>query len=98
MKVRSYEMTLAQRRFSVASIAAAISLLGMLAIRLGVEVGWHWWTLPAFVAGVAVADFVSGLIHWAADTWGDDELPVIGRRLLKPFRLHHVDPDDLLRR
>ena len=98
MKVRYYEMTRAQRLFSVASIAAAISLLGMLAMRVWVEVGWHWWTLPALIAGVAVSDFVSGLIHWGADTWGDDDLPVIGRRLLKPFRLHHVDPDDLVRR
>ena len=47
---------------------------------------------------MAAADFGSGLVHWAADTWGRDDLPVIGRRLLVPFRVHHVNPDDFLRR
>jgi hypothetical protein len=39
----------------------------------------------------------SGIVHWSADTWGRDDLPVVGQRLLVPFRLHHVDPDDLWR-
>jgi plasmanylethanolamine desaturase len=98
MKVRHYEMTRAQRVFSIASIAAAISLLAMLAVRIALRMEVSWWTLPAVIAGIAVADLASGLVHWGADTWGDDDLPVIGRRLLKPFRLHHVDPDDFLRR
>jgi ubiquitin-conjugating enzyme E2 variant len=37
-------------------------------------------------------------MHWAADTWGRESMPVIGRRLLHPFRVHHVNPDDLLNR
>jgi ubiquitin-conjugating enzyme E2 variant len=37
-------------------------------------------------------------VHWGADTWGRDDLPVIGRRLLVPFRVHHVNPDDLVLR
>ncbi len=58
----------------------------------------QWWVPLAFAAGMAAADFGSGLVHWAADTWGRDDLPVIGRRLLVPFRVHHVNPDDFLRR
>lgn len=98
MKVRYYEMTRAQRLFSIASIAAAISLLAMVIVRVASHIDVSWWTVPALLAGVAIADFASGIVHWGADTWGNDDLPVIGRRLLKPFRLHHVDPDDFLRR
>ena len=48
-------------------------------------------------AGV-VADLMSGVVHWVADTWGHESWPVIGPRLLRPFRVHHVNPDDMLGR
>ena len=98
MKTRHYEMTRTQRIFSIVSIAAAVGLLAAVAIRIALRIEFGWWTVPVFLAGVAAADFASGLVHWAADTWGSDDLPLVGRRLLKPFRLHHIDPDDFLRR
>jgi hypothetical protein len=50
------------------------------------------------LAGCLAADFASGLAHWAPDTWGSDDLLVVGPRLLRPFSLHHANPDDFLRR
>jgi ubiquitin-conjugating enzyme E2 variant len=81
------------------AIATAVALLAACGYRLlaGVDV-WQWWVPLVCVAGVATADFGSGLVHWAADTWGRDDLPVIGSRLLVPFRVHHVNPDDFVER
>ena len=94
-----YQLTRSQLVFSSVSIAVAFLLLGLVGFRLATLLGlWHWWVPLACVVGMAAADLVSGLIHWSADTWGRDDLPIIGPRLLAPFRIHHVNPDDFLRR
>jgi plasmanylethanolamine desaturase len=58
----------------------------------------HWWAPFVLVIAACAADFVSGLVHWTADTWFSETMPVLGRRFLRPFRVHHVNPDDFLRR
>ena len=73
-------------------------LLTAAAGRIGAEVQPTWWMPLALCLGIAAADFGSGLVHWAADTWGRADLPGIGPRVLLPFRLHHVNPDDFLKR
>src|ERR687892_649162 len=87
-----------QAAFSTLSIAAALLLLMTVAFRLATQLERQWWIPIAFVSGIAAADCLSGLVHWAADTWGNDDLPFIGPRLLVPFRVHHINPDDFLRR
>ena len=85
--------------FSAASIAVAFVLIAAVGYRMVSAIDVRaWWAPLAMLAGMTAADFASGMIHWGADTWGRDDYPVIGRRLLVPFRVHQVNPDDLLRR
>jgi len=98
-EVRHYELSRPQFYFSIVSIVSAMVLLAAFAVRVAAQISLRqWWVLPALAAGIAAADFASGLVHWAADTWGRDDMPLIGHRLLVPFRVHHVNPDDFLRR
>jgi hypothetical protein len=54
-----------------------------------------WLIALAIPLGVLGGDFVSGIVHWAADTYGSEDTPLIGPSLVKPFRLHHVYPRDI---
>jgi hypothetical protein len=84
---------------SLMSIAAATSLLAWNLYRVSVALDpVVWWLVPVAVAGMVAADFLSGIVHWTADTWGSESMPLIGRRFLHPFRVHHVNPDDFLNR
>lgn len=63
-----------------------------------------WFTLSAnitlpilpLVATIAAAflaaDFVSGMVHFLADNFGNPQTPVLGRMFIHPFREHHADP------
>lgn len=59
------------------------------------ELDLLWLIALAIPLGVVGGDFVSGLVHWAADTYGSEDTPMIGPSLVKPFRLHHLYPRDI---
>lgn len=50
------------------------------------------WVVVAILAGFYVADLGSGLLHWAFDTWFDEEISFL-RRMVLQVREHHVFPN-----
>jgi ubiquitin-conjugating enzyme E2 variant len=88
------------RALEIASIAFAFGSLSWIAYRIAAAadgVGdWIGITLAA-VFGYIVSDFLSGFVHWAGDTVGDESTPIFGANFVRPFRYHHVDPEDITR-
>jgi plasmanylethanolamine desaturase len=81
-----------QRRIEVAGIAAWIGFCAWACSRLAIhhqEIGG--WLLVAGIAALIATDFLSGLVHWAADTYGDSSTPILGKTFIQPFREHHED-------
>jgi plasmanylethanolamine desaturase len=81
------------RYFEIASILTFVGGASVGAWRLGRHLDHYWWlALAAAMTGFLAADFISGFVHWMADTWGRLDMPVVGKSLLRPFREHHVNP------
>lgn len=55
----------------------------------------NWQSILAIPAGLLLADFVSGLVHWAADTWGSVKTPILGKTIIMSFRNHHIDQESI---
>ena len=88
------------RAVEILSILLVFATLAAIAWRVGRAVestsGWLWIALTA-LTGYLGADFISGVVHWAGDTIGDEETPFLGKNFVMPFRQHHVDPKDIAR-
>jgi plasmanylethanolamine desaturase len=86
------------RAIEAAALLLAAALLSWHVARFAFADGVvTWWVPLVLIATLVAADFLTGCVHWAADTWGSEDLPVLGR-LIRPFRVHHVNPADFLDR
>lgn len=88
------------RALEIAAIAFVFLALAWVTIRVvgAVEsTGNIIWIGLAVFAGYLLSDFLSGFVHWAGDTVGDENTPVFGPNFVRPFRHHHVDPEDITR-
>jgi ubiquitin-conjugating enzyme E2 variant len=82
----------------VAAIAAAVALLATMVFRLvRAANGFGEWLCVgiALPLGYPLADLATGIVHWAGDRIGDEDTPILGRRFIAPFRLHHVHPQEI---
>ena len=96
---RHDEINWSRRLLEAVWIVTALALIAYHCFSLAWAIGLRFpWMPLVMLAGFVTADFLSGIIHWTADTWFRDTMPILGQRLLKPFRVHHVNPDDFLRR
>lgn len=73
----------------LASVHAAVLLAALDARSVPFALG------GAVLGGVA-ADLLTGIVHWACDTWGDEDTPWLGSTLIYAFREHHRSPRAML--
>lgn len=93
------------RRLEVAAVTVTLGLSLYQGARIAIAAGtlaeldgWVWaWLGASVLAGVLAADFASGLIHWTFDRYGSAHTPFLGPSFISPFRIHHVDPEDITR-
>lgn len=89
---RSYSYSSSRRAVEVAAliVGAALTLLTAALVQDALSPDAFGIAALCCFAGLCVADFASGLVHWAADTYGSPSMPVFGS-FVRTFREHHAD-------
>ena len=86
----------ARALFAIAIAATPALAAYHLAAWMPVRGGEFLLALAGAWLGAWAADLVTGIVHWACDTWGDERTRFVGAGLIKGFRDHHDDPRAML--
>jgi len=93
-----YNYARSHRILEVCALFTSSSLLVLTAalVVAGLPAGDLWLAALACFGGLCIADFVSGVVHWSADTYGSPTMPIFGG-FVRTFREHHADQVDITR-
>jgi len=87
-----------RRTILAASIVLSVALTAWVALNIAQFVTKGWWiaVLLAVPVGIAAIDFLTGIVHWGCDRFGDATTPVVGPLLIRAFREHHIEPSKMV--
>jgi plasmanylethanolamine desaturase len=94
----TYDYPTSHRVFELASLSALAAFGGTFGWKVAHELAQRAsFAVVLVVAAIAVlayalADLLSGLVHFLFDTAGSPDTPFIGQKFIRPFREHHDDP------
>ena len=78
------------------ALVVSVSALALFSVRmvglLFAPSAWPWLAV-GLVVGYLLADLLSGTVHWFCDSFFAPDTPLIGPRVIHPFRDHHDHPD-----
>ncbi len=94
----NYTYSPAHRRLEILALVGGTAMLAITARRVVLTVpdGAVWKVALWCFAGLCLADFISGFVHWAADTYGHAKMPIFGG-FVRTFREHHSDQHKITR-
>lgn len=98
-----YDYPISYRLLEVGSSLVYLILVGVVAwrtlhaFRHEAGLGDTLLAVLASLAALALADLMSGVVHFLFDTFGTPDTPIIGQKFVKPFRDHHDDPGAMTR-
>ncbi len=54
-----------------------------------------WIIIQVFLLWL-LADFITGIVHWWEDAYGNPQWPILGKYIIQPNMQHHKSPRNLL--
>ncbi|HEX3087487.1 MAG TPA: fatty acid desaturase CarF family protein [Ilumatobacteraceae bacterium] len=103
MVLGTYDYPTSHRVFEFISVGAFVFFAAAIGRRVVVEIADRFsppialLIVVLLLAAYALADLLSGIVHFLLDNFGSPATPVIGQKFVKPFRDHHVDPMEMTR-